>query len=364
MNIIHATTAHTRYDTRIFYRECVNLTNDFIVSLYVADEFEDEVVRMVNIRSVTKSKNRVIRVFLMMRTLFSLNRKNSVIHLHDPELFLVALILKIFNFTVVLDIHEDFAKQIYLKHYIPNFLKPVLSRIYIIVEKFILTCVDFSVVCTSSFLNRKKSILVGNFMSQKEINSLKNTQSHIISETRNFIYSGALSWERGLFNLLALAEKLKKYNIKLIIAGNFTCAEMQMQAQRHDGWSNVEFLGYVDRDSLLQIQKSCIAGVILFNNIGQYNLASSVKLFEYLACKLPILMPDFGEWIELNKKYNLGCNTQTDDVDIKTIDKLISLNESKLFRDGVNKFFEDFCLDKCIKELIVNYREALKCSMK
>lgn len=364
MNIIHATTAHSRYDTRIFYRECVNLTNDFFVSLHVADEFDDEVVRKVNIRSVTKSESRVARVLSMTKALFSLDRKNCVIHVHDPELFLVAFILKIFRFKVVVDIHEDFSKQIYLKHYIPKFLKPVLSRLYVVFEKFILACVDFSVVCTPSFLNRQKSILVGNFMSLNEISALKNSEAHIVSKARSFIYSGGLSRERGLFNLLALAEKLKIYNIKLIIAGNFLSAELHTQAQRHNGWSNVEFLGYVNRDALLKIQKSCIAGVILFNNVGQYNLASSVKLFEYLACELPILMPDFGEWVELNKSYNLGHNTQTNDVDIEVIERLMSHNQSKLYRDGVNKFFEDFCLDKCIQELIFNYRVALKCSTK
>ncbi len=359
MNIIHATTAHRRHDTRIFYRECVNLTSDFFVSLYVADEHDDEVIQKVNIRSVSKSKSRLAQVLAMTKALFSSDRKNCVIHVHDPELFLVALILKIFRFKVVVDIHEDFAKQIYLKHYIPKLLKPVLSWTYVIFEKCILACVDFSVVCTPSFLNRQKSILVGNFMSQNEINSLKNSQTDIGFKTRSFIYSGALSEERGLFNLLKLAEKLKLYNIKLIIAGKFSSAELETEAQRHDGWSNVDFLGYVDRDVLLEIQKSCIAGVILFDNLGQYNLASSVKLFEYLACELPILMPDFGEWIELNKTYNLGCNTQTNNVDVKTIERLISHNESQIYRDGVNKFFENFCLDKCIQELIINYREAL-----
>ncbi len=360
MNVIHATTAHTRYDTRIFHRECVNLTDHCSVSLFVADNFEDEVVQKVNIKSVTKNKNRFIRVFFMTKALFSLNRKNSIIHLHDPELFLVAIILKIFRFKVVVDIHEDFAKQIYLKNYIPNFLKPIFSRLYIIYEKFILTFVDFAVVCTPSFLNRKKSILVGNYMSQNEISSLRKAQSEDIPKTSSFIYSGALSEERGLFNLLDLAEKLKISNTKLIIAGTFANEELEAKAMLHDGWSNVDYLGYVDRESLLQIQKSCKAGVILFNNVGQYNLASSVKLFEYLACELPILMPDFGEWVELNKTYNLGYNTQTDNINTKIIDSLISHNQSQKYRDGVNKFFEKFSLDKCIIDLVLSYREIFK----
>lgn len=362
MNVIHATTAHTRYDTRIFHRECINLAEHCSVSLYVADELEDEVVKSVKIKSVTQSKNRFVRIYSMTKALFFLEKKNSIVHFHDPELFLVAVLLKTFNYKVVIDIHEDFAKQIFLKHYIPAFLKPALSKIYVIFEKCVLSCVDFSVVCTSSFLNRRKSILVGNFMSQSEISYLKNTQAHTFCKTRSFIYSGALSMERGLFNLLDLAEKLKKHDCNLIIAGNFTSLELEDKARFHNGWSNVEFLGYVDRESLLEIQKSCVAGVILFNNIGQYNLASSVKLFEYLACDLPILMPNFGEWIELNKTYNLGYNTQPDNIDLKIIDYLINHNQSKIYREGVDKFFENFCLDKCIQDLVINYRLALKSS--
>lgn len=360
MNIIHATTAHTRYDTRIFHRECIHLVDHCSVSLYVADDLEDEVVQSVNITSVSKSKNRFARVFSMAKALFSLDKVNSIIHFHDPELFLVAVILKIFNFKVVVDIHEDFAKQIYLKNYIPFFLKPILSYLYIIFEKFILACVDFAVVCAPSFLNKKKSILVGNYMSQNEITSLKNSKINDKSKTKSFIYSGSLSLERGLLNLLALAEKLRPYSIKLILAGNFTSEDLKTKAMLHDGWSNIDYIGYVDRDDLLKIQKSCLAGVILFNNVGQYNLASSVKLFEYLACELPILMPDFGEWVELNKTYHLGCNTQTNNINSKTIDSLILHNQSQIYQEGVNKFFENFSLDKCIIDLVLSYKETLK----
>jgi glycosyltransferase involved in cell wall biosynthesis len=359
MNIIHATTAHMRYDTRIFHRECVNLAYEFSVSLYVADGRDDENTRMVRIRSVTRSENRAVKVFCMTKALFSASRSKSIIHLHDPELFPTALLLKVFGFKVVVDIHEDFAKQIYLKHYLPKFFRPILSVTYRFIEKCVLHSVDFSVVCCSGFLDRKKSILVGNFITMKEARSLKMANEPLTRKRRSFIYSGGLSNERGLFNLLMLAEKLKERGINLIIAGNFDNEVSQAQAEQYDGWSNVEYLGYVEREKLLGIQKSCLAGVILFNNVGQYYLASSVKLSEYLACGLPVLMPEFGEWIELNKQFGLGRNTKVENVDIETIDQLISYGDTFVFQKSAEKFLREFSLDECIGELSAKYRGLL-----
>ena len=46
--------------------------------------------------------------------------------------------------------------------------------------------------------------------------------------------------------------------------------------------------------------------------------------------------------------------------DAQIIDSLISHNQSQKYRDGVNKFFEKFSLDKCIIDLVLSYREIFK----
>ena len=51
--------------------------------------------------------------------------------------------------------------------------------------------------------------------------------------------------------------------------------------------------------------------------VGQYQLSYSLKLFEYVACELPVVMPDFGEWLAVNRKYKLGINVDVQSVVLK-----------------------------------------------
>jgi glycosyltransferase involved in cell wall biosynthesis len=37
-------------------------------------------------------------------------------------------------------------------------------------------------------------------------------------------------------------------------------------------------------------------------------MAGAIKCYEYMASSMPIIMPDFGEWIEFNNKTRCGIN--------------------------------------------------------
>ena len=51
-NICHITTVHSRYDTRIFFKECISLTKLYKVFLIVADGLGDEVKNNVHIYDI------------------------------------------------------------------------------------------------------------------------------------------------------------------------------------------------------------------------------------------------------------------------------------------------------------------------
>lgn len=356
-NIFHITTVHKRYDTRIFHRECKVLSLFTPITLLVCDGLGNEVDGNINIRDITCSTSKLKRIWHLFFYLANLrNYSNTILHLHDPELFLLVPVLKLFGFKIVLDIHEDYEKQILLKKYIPFiFFRKIVSLLYKFFEKLLLRLISFSVVPQPSFLKKHNSILVGNFISKFEVNSLKSIKD--IEKDGSFIYAGGISDERGLENMLVLAVLLKNHGYRLKLAGSFNCRLLKVKAEQHQGWNNIEYLGFMNRDELLHEQKKSIAAVILFNNVGQYHLSYSVKLFEYVACGLPVMIPDFGEWVSVNSQFNIGVNVDVKNITNKDISSVIQLGESKNFHSNCDNFLNLHSLDKNISNLYAKYMD-------
>src|SRR5699024_2888763 len=114
-SVVHLTSVHPRFDTRIFFKECQSLAlSGYKVSLIVADVFHNETKSGVVIIDVGKSQDRLDRIINVTRRVYSqaLSLDADVYHVHDPELLPCALKLKRKGKIVVFDSHEDVSKQL------------------------------------------------------------------------------------------------------------------------------------------------------------------------------------------------------------------------------------------------------------
>ena len=93
MKIVHLTSVHPRYDTRIFHKMCCSLTALGKVYLVCAEGKGNEVIKNVNIIDVGKSKSRILRMINSVNLIYkkAINLDADIYHLHDPELIRIGL---------------------------------------------------------------------------------------------------------------------------------------------------------------------------------------------------------------------------------------------------------------------------------
>lgn len=317
IKITHLTSVHERYDARIFHKMCCSLAKneDFIVSLVVADGKGDETKNGVLIKDVGPIiGGRIFRMTKTVNRVFSKAKDldSDIYHFHDPELIPICLKLKKIGKKIVFDIHEDFGLQILGKKWIPVLFRKFLSISYQKIEVYACRRFDLLIVpqiaMNKKFEKLNKTVLIANFPN-------KIPDKRPLRETFNrfrLLYSGRISEDRGIWNILDLAKELYKINkdYSLTLAGEID-RNLLKRIQTHEAWKITTYLGVLSRKELYEVYNQNSVGLILFNNVGQYFMAYSLKLFEYMQNGMLVIMPDFGDWLTFNERYQVGINLDT-----------------------------------------------------
>src|SRR5699024_773142 len=130
--IVHITTVHPPFDTRIFYKECMSLA-DAGYEVYLihteSTDFDENKFKESNIKPVLlkRQNGRIIRILKGTKEALyeALKLKADIYHIHDPELLLISSKLKKSGAKVVYDMHEDYHTSIMQKEYIPKILRTI-----------------------------------------------------------------------------------------------------------------------------------------------------------------------------------------------------------------------------------------------
>lgn len=160
--VCHITSAHGRYDDRIFLKHCKSLAkNGYDVTLLVNDDKDDEIIEGVKIISTKyQPKNRMDRFINSKKKLLNkaIEVDADIYQLHDPDLLHVGNKLKRLGKKVIFDSHEDVPQQIMDKEWLPKCIRNVVSKAYEIYEKRSLSHYDAVISVTPHIVERLSKI--------------------------------------------------------------------------------------------------------------------------------------------------------------------------------------------------------------
>lgn len=322
--IVHLTSAHQSDDTRIFHKECKTLNDAGYEVVLISQHPRNEVIDGVQIRGIPKPKNRIQRMIWTTIQVYSAAVKENaaVYHFHDPELILIGLLLKMRRKKVVYDLHEDVPRQIMSKYWIPKIFRGILSRLVEDLETFAVRKIDYAVCATNKIAKRfplNKRVEVLNF---PLLDEYRTEQVPYAKREAIIAHPGGLTPFQGIWQMVDAMVQIPDYfNAKLVLAGEFMPPELQYTISTQPGWIKTDYLGWIDRQGVVELLNRAKIGIMIDQHIPNYLEGISTKLFEYMLAGIPVVSTD----LPLTKEFvnAVQCGLVVNPLDIEAIAKAI-----------------------------------------
>ncbi len=251
----------------------------------------------------------------------SIETKFDIIYCHDlPTLIIGAKHKQKYNVKIVYDIHDlyietvnqgfDWSKMNIVQNLKSRVITLILRTFIFLMEYKYINAVDliFSVnESISTYVSKKYRIsceIIQNFPVKRLLpkNKTLRRKLNLPSTVKIVLYHGNLGGGRYLVELVQSAF-LFEHNIALVIIGQGNL----LNKLKNISNNNTYFLNQVPYENLFEYVSDANLGVVLLEHINYSKKhASANKLFEYMACRLPVLMSNSPELIKVMNSGDIG----------------------------------------------------------
>jgi glycosyltransferase involved in cell wall biosynthesis len=311
MKIVHMTSVHPPFDTRIFFRECKTLAKAGWNVVLIAKHDKNEVVDGIRIRALSKSKRRLLGIPNVLKNIYKIavEENADIYHFHDPELIPVALLLKFKGKIVIYDVHEDYPASLLTgRPWLRPGLRIFLSKLITLVEIIGVMSVTRVIAATPHIARRfpkVKTSVIQNFPLITEL--VTDTETAYSNRKYVFAYVGVMSSIRGAREMVMACNLMSQYvTFELDIAGTFSPPSFEGIISKIDGWGKVKFLGVQSRTHVASLLGNARAGLVLFHPAPNHIHSQPNKIFEYMSAGIPVIASDFPLWRKIIKDNECG----------------------------------------------------------
>jgi len=256
--------------------------------------------------------------------------KPEILIVTTTELLVVAVLIRIlFGARIIYDIQENYWRNILFTDAFPEIIRPLIA--------FLVRLKEWA---TSPFFSQ---FLLAEKCYSEELNFVKNKCIVIENKCKvphdfhrnpnkefiELIFTGTIAQSTGIFQAIDLAKKLHAVESKIRLTIIGYCAQPKVQLHVEEEVSKNSFIRLVGGENL--VSHSSIMSAISTANFGVISYPISrhtenripTKLYEYLACQLPILLQNHKPWIETSNPFDAAIAINYEQPDIEAILKQI-----------------------------------------
>lgn len=320
--VVILTSVHQACDTRIFHRQARTLAEAGYAVTVAGCHPRTETVDGISILPVPRPRNRLWRMVVIpfRLALVALRTRSRICHLHDPELLPVGILLAFLGRTVIYDVHEDYPSQVLSKHYLHPLARRIASRLVAALERAAGTVFHAIVAATAEIAARfpsRKTWVVRNYPRlPAETADCRRPADNTSSRFRLVHLAGTLTHIRGITSLVG-AMGLLDDTFELVLAGRWEPPALFHALRRRPGFARVRHINSVAHRDVWALYQRCHAGIICSLPLPRHLTALPVKLFEFMAAGLPVVVSDFPLLRSIVETH--GCGLCVDPADPEAI---------------------------------------------
>lgn len=300
--VCHVSTVHSGLDPRIFWKECLSLASAGYRVTLLAPRIPKGMVQGVACIPIRTVTHRWVRPFMGFSVFWRVLRLHPrITHFHDPELIPVAVALQLFGLKIIYDAHEDLPKALKQKDWAQRPVIRVAVRTFAQwLERSLrwLSAVVYVVDGQTESKMNSRAVLVRNFP-REDLFVPSATPRGPATLPLNTIYVGGLTQMRGVHELIDSVGMLAEGQVHLLLAGRWESSEFKDKCEQSIGWGRVQSLGDLAYTEIPGLLRQADIGVFCPQRGPNIVRSIPLKVLEYMACGLPIVLTEVPFWHEL-----------------------------------------------------------------
>jgi glycosyltransferase involved in cell wall biosynthesis len=311
VRVVHLTSSHPPDDVRIFLKECRSLAQDgydvHLVAPGTGSETRDRVtIHGFELPTGARPVRVVRRLWRAARQTRKL--KPDLCQFHEPELVLVALLLKLDGTRIVYDVHEHHTSAVAHSLYTGGGRRLAFRLLEAVARR---TCHAFVAATPAIALEypADRTVAVLNYPLREEFVA----PAPAARDRSDVVYVGGLTRSRGVREMVEAVARLRDEQARLVLVGTFDDPSFEQEVRALPGWSRVEHTGWLGRREVAERLAEARIGLVLLHPEPDFVASVPIKLFEYMSAGLPVVASDFPYWRTLLDP--IGCATFVDPLD-------------------------------------------------
>lgn len=290
------------------------------------------------------SIGRVLAPLAVLKNCIEVKPELLIVNTH--ELLMVSIVNRIlFGSRIVYDIQENYARNILHTTAFAWPLRPLLAG-WVRLKEMLLTPLFHGVLLAEKcYENELPFVRSKNMVLENKAVVPTNFNRQPPADKIRLVFTGTLAESTGVFQAINLAQKLHPLNPKVeleIIGYCVVPATLQKIKSAIAGCAFIKLTGgdqLVPHPEILEAIRTASFGIICYPPAPHIRGKVPTKLYEYLACQLPILLQPEPAWAELCEPHHAAIAVDFDSPDLSKI--LVQLNDSFYTSQPLNVTWRD-----------------------